>query len=98
MGKKALKGFGNVKYFPLTANTAAAYTPTNPGYRSITRLSDLADYINHAKAVAFDFETAPLPPYREEERAALDAHKSVIAGISLSVAEGDAVYVEAYMK
>lgn len=62
-------------------------------YRSITRLSDLADYINHAKAVAFDFETAPLPPYREEERAALDAHKSVIAGISLSVAEGDAVYV-----
>ena len=31
MGKKALKGFGNVKYFPLTANTAAAYTPANPG-------------------------------------------------------------------
>ena len=31
MGKKALKGFGNVKYFPLTANTSAAYTPTNPG-------------------------------------------------------------------
>lgn len=31
MGKKALKGFGNVKYFTLTANTAAAYTPMNPG-------------------------------------------------------------------
>ena len=62
-------------------------------YRCITRLEDLASYLEGADIVAFDFETSPREPYRAEERAALDAHKSQIAGISLSVSEGTAVYL-----
>lgn len=62
-------------------------------YRCITRLEDLASYLEGVDIVAFDFETSPMDPYRAEERAALDAHKSRIAGISLSISEGTAVYV-----
>jgi DNA polymerase-1 len=62
-------------------------------YRSILTLSDLQNYLSGAPIVAFDFETAPDERYRREEKAALDAHKSHIAGISFSVAEGDAVYL-----
>ncbi len=62
-------------------------------YRCITRLDELAAYLKDAGIVAFDFETSPIDQYRGEERAALDAHKSQIAGISLSVLEGTAVYV-----
>ena len=43
--------------------------------------------------MAFDFETAPLEEYRAEERAALDAHKAAITGMSLSVSEGSGIYV-----
>jgi DNA polymerase I-like protein with 3'-5' exonuclease and polymerase domains len=50
-------------------------------------------YLSGAAVVAFDFETAPLEPYRTESKAALDAHKAHIVGISFSVAEGNAVYV-----
>jgi len=42
--------------------------------------------------VAFDFETAPDEAYRSEDRAALDAHKSHITGISFSMEEGVAFY------
>jgi DNA polymerase-1 len=56
-------------------------------------LNELKDYLSGAQIVAFDFETAPDEQYRREEKAALDAHKSHIAGISFSVAEGDAVYL-----
>ena len=62
-------------------------------YRCITQLDELASYMEGAGIVAFDFETSPMEQYRAEERAALDAHKSQIAGISLSVSEGTAVYV-----
>lgn len=62
-------------------------------YRSILSLSDLQTYLSGAPTAAFDFETAPDDAYRSDERAALDAHKSHIAGISFSVAEGDAVYL-----
>ena len=62
-------------------------------YRCITRLDELIAYLESATIVAFDFETSPLDQYREEERAALDAHKSQIAGVSLSVSEGTSVYV-----
>lgn len=62
-------------------------------YRCITRLDELAAYLEGAKIIAFDFETAPLDAYRGEEWAALDAHKARIAGVSLSVLEGTAVYV-----
>ena len=62
-------------------------------YRCITNLDELAAYMEGAGIVAFDFETSPIDLYRGEERAALDAHKSQIAGVSLSVSEGTAVYV-----
>jgi DNA polymerase-1 len=62
-------------------------------YKYILTLNELRDYLSGTPIVAFDFETAPDEPYRREEKAALDAHKSHIAGISFSVAEGDAVYL-----
>ncbi len=62
-------------------------------YRPIHTLEELQTYLSAATTVTFDFETAPDEPYRQEDRAALDAHKSHITGISFSVAEGDAVYL-----
>ena len=62
-------------------------------YRCETDLRKIEQYLHKADVVAFDFETAPLPAYREDEKAALDAHRSHIVGVSLSVAEGSAVYV-----
>lgn len=62
-------------------------------YRCVTVPKEIHDYLQGAAIVAFDFETAPREEYRAEERAALDAHKSVIVGVSISVAEGSAIYV-----
>ncbi|GHU82494.1 hypothetical protein AGMMS50284_4450 [Clostridia bacterium] len=62
-------------------------------YRPIYTLKELQKYLAGAAAVAFDFETAPDEKYRTEEKAALDAHKSHIVGISFSVSEGNAVYL-----
>lgn len=62
-------------------------------YRTILSLPDLQTYLSDASIAAFDFETAPDDAYRNEDRAALDAHKSHIVGISFSVAEGDSVYL-----
>ncbi len=62
-------------------------------YRTILSLKELQNYIAAASVVAFDFETAPDEKYRNEDKAALDAHKSHIVGISFSVAEGSGVYL-----
>jgi len=62
-------------------------------YRCITDMQQIRDYLNNTEAVAFDFETAPIPEYRADPQAALDAHKANIVGISLSVKEGSAIYV-----
>lgn len=62
-------------------------------YKCAWTLSDIQTYLAGAKVVAFDIETAPDEPYRDQERAALDAHKAHIVGISFSKAEGSAVYV-----
>ena len=62
-------------------------------YRCETDLRKIEQYLHKADVVAFDFETAPMPAYREDEKAALDAHRSHIVGVSLSVAEGSAIYV-----
>lgn len=43
--------------------------------------------------VTFDLETAPINEYRHEDKAALDAHKAFIVGVSLSISEGTAIYV-----
>jgi len=44
------------------------------GYKAIFTLSELQKYLSAAALVAFDFETAPDEKYRNEEKAALDAH------------------------
>ena len=64
-----------------------------PIYKCVTAISDIKTFLDNDKPVAFDFETAPDEPYRREEKAALDAHKSHIVGISFSVSEGEAIYV-----
>ena len=62
-------------------------------YQCVLSLSRIREYLSGAVVVGFDFETAPMEEYRLEERAALDAHKSVIAGVSFSVSEGSGIYV-----
>ena len=64
-----------------------------PNYKCVTAISDIKKFLDNDKPVAFDFETAPDELYRREEKAALDAHKSHIVGISFSVEEGKAIYV-----
>ena len=62
-------------------------------YRCETDPERIKDYVQNAAVVAFDFETSPLIQYREDSRASLDAHRACIVGVSLSVAEGSAIYV-----
>lgn len=62
-------------------------------YRTLTDFSEIKEYLQGASVVAFDFETAPSDEFRTEDKAALDAHKAHIVGISFSTAEGDAIYV-----
>lgn len=62
-------------------------------YKTVRTVAEIEEYIGNAEVVAFDFETAPTDEYRDEEMAALDAHKSDIVGISLSVKPGTAIYV-----
>ncbi|MGF7142808.1 DNA polymerase-1 [Anaerotaenia torta] len=62
-------------------------------YSCVTTLKDIKAYLAGAALVAFDFETSPTKEYRDVERAALDAHKAEITGVSFSVAEGSAIYI-----
>ena len=62
-------------------------------YKTIRSITEIDAYIGNAEIVAFDFETAAEDAYREEEYSALDAHKSDITGISISVAAGTARYI-----
>ena len=62
-------------------------------YRCVTTIRDLRDYLGDAKVVAFDYETAPDEPYRNEPKAALDPAKSHITGCSFSVARHTGIYV-----
>ena len=62
-------------------------------YRILTDLNDIKKALTGHEPIAFDFETAPDDPYRKEDRAALDPHKSHIVGCSFSTGEGDAFYV-----
>jgi len=65
----------------------------NTDYRCVTTVDGVKDYIGDSRIVAFDFETAPDAPYREEDKAALDPAKSHIVGCSFSVKEGSGIYV-----
>lgn len=62
-------------------------------YSCVNTLNEIKEYLAGAAVVAFDFETSPWDEYRNEERAALDAHKAGITGVSFSVSEGSAIYV-----
>lgn len=68
-------------------------TKSTIDYQCITSLQDVKDYLTGADIVAFDFETAPLLQYRDDPKAALDAHRSCIVGISLSHTPDTAVYI-----
>jgi len=62
-------------------------------YKPIYTLDELKGYLAWAVCVGFDFKTAPLEKYRTEDKAALDAHKARIVGISFSVSERSGVYL-----
>ena len=62
-------------------------------YRCLTDFERIKAYVDNDRPIAFDFETSPDELYRREDKAALDAHKAHIVGISFSVDEGDAIYV-----
>lgn len=62
-------------------------------YRCTTDLRAVKDYLQNVGVVAFDFETAPLLQYRDDPRAALDAHRACIVGVSLSVEAGTGIYI-----
>lgn len=65
----------------------------NTEYKCVTTVDGIKDYIGGSRIVAFDFETSPDDPYREEDKAALDPAKAHIVGCSFSVKEGTGVYV-----
>ena len=65
----------------------------NANYKCITSVEGIREYIGDAKIIAFDYETAPDEAYRNEDKAALDAHKAHIVGCSFSVLEGSGIYV-----
>ncbi len=62
-------------------------------YRVVTDAGEAREYIRGAGIVAFDFEVAPDPAYRREEKAALDPCKSHICTMSLSVQPGSAIMI-----
>ena len=62
-------------------------------YKCVTAVNGIKDYIGDSRIVAFDFETAPDDPYRDEDKAALDPAKAHIVGCSFSVREGTGIYV-----
>jgi len=62
-------------------------------YRAVTTFGEVREYLSGAEIISFDFETASNESYRNEERAALDPHKSHIVGVSFSVSEGSGIYV-----
>ena len=65
----------------------------NTEYKCVTTVDGIKDYIGDSRIVAFDFETSPDDPYREEDKAALDPAKAHIVGCSFSVKECTGVYV-----
>ena len=76
-------------YYPASSGRLEQFMDYNIIYTN----KEIHDYISGADVVAFDFETAPDDEWRDEPKAALDAHKAHIVGISLSVKEDSAVYI-----
>ena len=62
-------------------------------YLTVRNIEEIEKYLGRADVVAFDFETSATDEYRDDEWSALDAHKSDITGISMSVEPDTAIYV-----
>ena len=62
-------------------------------YQCMTDIQAIRAYMADAAVIAFDFETASLPAYRSDPKAALDAHRAQIVGVSLAVAENSGIYI-----
>ena len=62
-------------------------------YKTIRSIAEIEEYIGSAGVVSFDFETSPTEKYRSDGKAALDAHKADITGVSLSVKAGTGRYI-----
>ena len=67
-------------------------------YKLALNKEKIARYIENFKLLALDIETSPLPQYRNDEKSALDAHKSTITGMSFSVSKGSGIYVPFHHK
>lgn len=65
----------------------------NTEYKCVTMVDGIKEYIGNSPLVAFDFETAPDEPFRDEDKAALDPAKAHIVGCSFSIKEGTGIYV-----
>ena len=65
----------------------------NTDYKCVHTRQEVESYIGSSRIVAFDFETAPDDPYRDDRKAALDPAKAHIVGCSFSVKEGTGIYV-----
>ena len=62
-------------------------------YRMVNTVQEIREYIGDSRIVAMDLETSPDEPFREDEKASLDPHRSHITGCSFSVQEGTGIYV-----
>ena len=67
-------------------------------YKLALSKEEIARYIENFKLLALDIETSPLPQYRNDEKSALDAHKSTITGMSFSVSKVSGIYVPFHHK
>ena len=61
-------------------------------YKLARNRQEILDYLEGAKVVGFDFETAPNEEYRNDPMAAIDPHKAHIVGVSFSREEGTGIY------
>jgi DNA polymerase-1 len=62
-------------------------------YRCVTDPAEVKAYLGDSKIVSFDYETAPDDGFRNEDKAALDAAKSHICTLSLSVREHTGIMI-----
>lgn len=62
-------------------------------YKLCTGTLEILNYMKEQRVVSLDIETSPKEEWRHDEYAPLDANKSVITGISLSVKADDGIYI-----
>jgi DNA polymerase-1 len=77
--------------FPLPCLFADRIVKMN--YKCVTTIKEIQEYVNNSKILSFDIETSPTEKYRNDDKAALDPHKSEIVGVSLSVKPETAIYI-----